>query len=129
MVGLLIAALVWLAQSTNTAGRKYLSHRCADQPGAGIVRSDQPGGHCQDVNSDASAATKISFKRLGKPFLVFMLIVGAFRLGNSSDAFLVLRTGAGVCWASPAHAGSFQPDLCLVSTLPATFRTILTDAW
>ena len=33
----------------------------------------------------------ISFKGLGKPFLVFMLIVGLFELGNSSDAFLVLR--------------------------------------
>jgi MFS family permease len=33
----------------------------------------------------------ISFKGLGKPFLVFMLLVGLFDLGNSSDAFLVLR--------------------------------------
>jgi MFS family permease len=32
----------------------------------------------------------ISFKGLGRPFLVFMLIVGLFDLGNSSDAFLVL---------------------------------------
>jgi MFS family permease len=32
----------------------------------------------------------ISFRGLGKPFLVFMLIVGLFDLGNSSDAFLVL---------------------------------------
>ncbi|HHV05486.1 MAG TPA: MFS transporter [Anaerolineaceae bacterium] len=36
-------------------------------------------------------APKISFKGLGKNFLVFMLIVGIFDLGNSSDAFLVLR--------------------------------------
>jgi MFS family permease len=28
---------------------------------------------------------------LGRPFLAFMLIVGLFDLGNSSDAFLVLR--------------------------------------
>ncbi len=33
----------------------------------------------------------ISFRGLGKPFLVFLLIVGLFDLGNSSDAFLVLR--------------------------------------
>ena len=33
----------------------------------------------------------ITFRGLGKPFLVFMLIVGLFDLGNSSDAFLVLR--------------------------------------
>ena len=36
-------------------------------------------------------APKISFKGLGKNFLIFMLIVGIFDLGNSSDAFLVLR--------------------------------------
>jgi MFS family permease len=33
----------------------------------------------------------IAFRGLGRPFLVFMLIVGLFDLGNSSDAFLVLR--------------------------------------
>jgi hypothetical protein len=38
-----------------------------------------------------AAAPKITFRGLGKPFLVFMLIVGLFDLGNSSDAFLVLR--------------------------------------
>ena len=37
------------------------------------------------------AAPKITFRGLGKPFLVFMCIVGLFDLGNSSDAFLVLR--------------------------------------
>ena len=36
-------------------------------------------------------APKITFKGLGKPFLAFMIIVGLFDLGNSSDAFLVLR--------------------------------------
>ena len=36
-------------------------------------------------------APKISFKGLGKNFLMFMVIVGIFDLGNSSDAFLVLR--------------------------------------
>ena len=34
---------------------------------------------------------KFAFQSLGKPFVVFMLIVGVFDLGNSSDAFLVLR--------------------------------------
>lgn len=36
-------------------------------------------------------APRISFRGLGKPFLAFMLIVGIFDIGNSSDAFLVLR--------------------------------------
>ena len=34
---------------------------------------------------------KFAFRSLGKPFMVFMLIVSIFDLGNSSDAFLVLR--------------------------------------
>jgi len=34
---------------------------------------------------------KFAFRRLGKPFMTFMLIVALFDIGNSSDAFLVLR--------------------------------------
>ena len=36
-------------------------------------------------------APKFAFRALGKPFMIFMLIVGLFDLGISSDAFLVLR--------------------------------------
>jgi len=38
-----------------------------------------------------SKQLRITFKGLGKPFAIFMLIVGLFDLGNSSDAFLILR--------------------------------------
>ncbi len=38
-----------------------------------------------------SALPRLGFKTLGRPFLIFLLIVGLFDLGNSSDAFLVLR--------------------------------------
>ena len=34
---------------------------------------------------------KFAFKSLGKPFITFMILVGIFDLGNSSDAFLILR--------------------------------------
>lgn len=34
---------------------------------------------------------KFAFRSLGKPFMLFMIIVGIFDLGNSSDAFLTLR--------------------------------------
>lgn len=34
---------------------------------------------------------KIAFRSLGKRFMIFMVIVGIFDIGNSSDAFLVLR--------------------------------------
>jgi MFS family permease len=40
---------------------------------------------------DSGEPVRITFKGLGKPFLVFLAIVGIFDLGNSSDAFLVLR--------------------------------------
>lgn len=36
-------------------------------------------------------APKFGFRSLGKPFVIFMIIVSLFDLGNSSDAFLVLR--------------------------------------
>ncbi len=46
----------------------------------------------QDVPvTQQRAAPKFAFRSLGKPFMIFMLIVGLFDLGNSSDAFLVLR--------------------------------------
>ena len=34
---------------------------------------------------------KFAFRSLGRPFMIFMVIVGIFDLGNSSDAFLTLR--------------------------------------
>jgi MFS family permease len=41
--------------------------------------------------TQARELPRIAFRGLGKRFLFFMLIVGIFDLGNSSDAFLVLR--------------------------------------
>ena len=37
------------------------------------------------------AAPRFGFRALGKPFMIFMIVVGVFTLGNSSDAFLILR--------------------------------------
>jgi MFS family permease len=37
------------------------------------------------------AAPKFSLRSMGRPFSVFLVIVSIFTLGNSSDAFLVLR--------------------------------------
>lgn len=46
----------------------------------------------KDVKIKGSAIPpKFAFKSLGKQFMIFMVIVGLFDLGNSSDAFLVLR--------------------------------------
>jgi len=46
----------------------------------------------QDVSvTRAQERPRIAFRGLGRRFALFMLIVGIFDLGNSSDAFLVLR--------------------------------------
>ena len=94
MLGLLVAALVvWLAQSAslqlgaNTFRTVVLISLI---PALLAVLSLAIGA--RDIRKgEKQAAPKISFKKLGKPFLVFLLIVGIFDLGNSSDAFLVLR--------------------------------------
>ena len=36
-------------------------------------------------------APKFSLRSMGRPFIIFLVIVSVFTLGNSSDAFLVLR--------------------------------------
>jgi len=94
MVGILIAALVvWLAQSNNiqlgentfrTVVLISLVPAVFAVISLAVIARDNP------QRSEAKAP-KISFKELGKPFLIFLLIVGLFDLGNSSDAFLVLR--------------------------------------
>jgi len=45
----------------------------------------------REVGAARSARPPIRFRALGRPFLVFLGIVGLFELGNSADAFLVLR--------------------------------------
>ena len=46
----------------------------------------------KDVASSKTAILpKFSFRNLGKPFGIYVAIVGIFTLGNSSDAFMVLR--------------------------------------
>jgi MFS family permease len=94
VVGLLIAlALAWAAQSAAVdlglqtfqiivlaslvpAALAVLSLAIGARDVPVTVRRDRPA---------------ITFKGLGRPFLIFLLIVGLFDLGNSSDAFLVLR--------------------------------------
>ncbi len=83
------------------------------------------------------AAPRITFKGLGRPFLVFMLIVGLFDLGNSSDAFLVLRaqerglSAVGIL----AMLVSFNVVYALVSTPAGSLsdrigrRTLIVGGW
>jgi MFS family permease len=94
MIGLLIAALVvWLTQSTSlTLGENTFRTVVLISLIPAFLAVISLAAIARDVGIKAGAAApQITFKRLGKPFLVFLLIVGVFDLGNSSDAFLVLR--------------------------------------
>jgi MFS family permease len=94
MLGLLIAlGLVWGAQSSDVSlslGTFQTVVLVSLVPAFLAVLTLAIGA--QETKSEGSReAPKISFKLLGKRFFTFMLIVGLFDLGNSSDAFLVLR--------------------------------------
>jgi MFS family permease len=45
----------------------------------------------RDVKGPNWERPSVQFRGLGKPFLTFLLLVGLFELGNSADAFLILR--------------------------------------
>jgi MFS family permease len=94
MVGLIIAAVVvWMAQANNLDLSKSTFQTIvliSLAPAFLGVLSLAIGA--QDVKvSDHRALPKFSLKSMGKPFSIFLIIVSVFTLGNSSDAFLVLR--------------------------------------
>jgi len=94
VVGLLIAlGTVWLAQR----GAAQLSRSTFQTvvlislvPAFLAVLSLALGARDVPVK-EARERPRISFGGLGRRFVLFMLIVGLFDLGNSSDAFLILR--------------------------------------
>ncbi len=94
MLGILIAAfVVWKVQAAGSSLQEstfrtivlisIIPAVLAVISLAVMTREKKPEG--------VAKAPKISFKGLGKNFMFFMIIVGIFDLGNSSDAFLVLR--------------------------------------
>ncbi len=94
MIGLCIAALaVWLGQKASLDLTKSTFQTIvliSLVPAFLAVLSLAIGA--QDVKAkDQRELPKFSFKNLGKPFMIYMVIVSIFTLGNSSDAFLVLR--------------------------------------
>jgi MFS family permease len=94
VIGLLIAlAAVWLAQSSNldlTAHTFRTVVLISLIPAFLAVLSLALGS--QDVPvKGARKLPRFAFRSLGKRFVTFMVIVSIFDLGNSSDAFLVLR--------------------------------------
>jgi MFS family permease len=94
MVGILIAALaVWLVQSQNRdLGESTFRTIVLISLVPAVLAVLSLAIGARDIKKDEKVkAPRITFKGLGKPFLIFMVIVGIFDLGNSSDAFLVLR--------------------------------------
>lgn len=94
MVGILVAALaVWLAQSNNLQlGENTFRTVVLISLVPAVLAVISLAAIARDIpKGSETKAPKISFKDLGKPFLIFLFIVGLFDLGNSSDAFLVLR--------------------------------------
>lgn len=94
MLGILIAVLViWLAQS-NSANLQASTFRTVVLisliPAVLAVLSLALGAHDVPVKGQREMP-RFAFRALGKPFMIFMVIVGIFDIGNSSDAFLVLR--------------------------------------
>ena len=94
MLGMLIAlGVVWAVQSNSATLQESTFQRL-------VLISLIPAvlavlvlaiGAKDVVVSGQAKLPRFALRALGRPFLVFMLIVGIFDLGNSSDAFLVLR--------------------------------------
>ncbi len=93
-LGLLIAALaVWLTQSNTVKLSKPTFQRIvliSLVPAFLAVIALAFGAKDVEVKGKR-AAPKFSFRSLGKPFQIFLVIVSIFTLGNSADSFLVLR--------------------------------------
>jgi MFS family permease len=94
MLGLLIAlAVVWLSQRS-AADLSQATFRTVVLislvPAVLAVLSLAIGARDVPVK-EVQERPRISFRGLGRRFGLFMLVVGLFDLGNSSDAFLVLR--------------------------------------
>ncbi len=94
MVGILIATIVvWLAQKNALALSKSTFQTVvlfSLVPAFLAVFSLAIGARDVPVK-DRRAAPRFSLRGMGKPFIIFLIIVSIFTLGNSSDAFLVLR--------------------------------------
>jgi len=94
MVGIIIAALVvWFAQK-NTLDLSRSTFQTVVLisllPAFLAVLSLAIGAKDVAVKGQR-AAPRFSLRGMGKPFIIFLVIVSIFTLGNSADAFLVLR--------------------------------------
>lgn len=94
VVGIIIAIIViWLVQA-NSVALGVSTFRTVVLislvPALLAVLSLAIGAKDVPVKGE-QGAPKFALKSLGKPFVIFMIIMSIFDLGNSSDAFLILR--------------------------------------
>ena len=128
VLGLCIALIaVWLAQQSRVTLGAPTFHTIVLLsliPAFLAVLSLSLGA--QDVPvTNQRPAPRLAFFSLGKRFVVFMLIVGIFDLGNSSDAFLTLR--AQNCGLSVVGVLGALITFNLVYTLLSTPAGVLSD--
>ncbi len=94
LIGILIAALVvWLTQKSDLALSRSTFQTIVLVsliPAVLAVLSLVIGARDVAVKGQR-AAPKFSLRSMGKPFSIFLVIVSIFTLGNSADAFLILR--------------------------------------
>lgn len=94
LLGLLIAALVvWLAQANALSLSRPTFQTIvliSLVPAFLAVITLMVGAKDVPV-AGVRASPKFSLRSMGKPFNIFLVIVSIFSLGNSSDAFMVLR--------------------------------------
>ncbi len=94
MLGIIIAVVVvWLAQKNSLDLSKSTFQTVvliSLLPAFLAVLSLAVGAKDVPVKGQR-AAPRFSLRSMGKPFSIFLVIVSVFTLGNSSDAFLVLR--------------------------------------
>ena len=94
MIGLILALLIILATQASGVRIEQNTFRIivllSLPPAFMAVLSLILGSKDVPVTS-VRQAPKFALKSLGRPFIIFLVIVGIFTLGNSSDAFLVLR--------------------------------------
>ncbi|MEL7644223.1 MAG: MFS transporter [bacterium] len=94
LIGILIAGLVvWLTQKNalNLARSTFQTIVLVSLVPALLAVLTLIFGAKDVAVSGQRAAPKFSLRSLGKPFNIFLVIVSIFTLGNSADAFLVLR--------------------------------------
>lgn len=94
MIGILIAVLVvWLAQKNtlDLARTTFQSVVLISLLPAFLAVFSLAVGAKDIPVKGQRAAPKFSLRGMGKPFTTFLVIVSIFTLGNSSDAFLILR--------------------------------------